>query len=170
MMHCARRDHGIETRCRCEVVRVLVVLGLATLCGCGIRTAQKDSQFGDTRKLSASWQQFIGKAKARESLANANFQKRKHQGTKFEVEWIENDVKKTESIMSPVVGKVKVRAHTYTDLGNHFVHDYDLEFVPANGDWTFNKGTIQMRNTTYADREPRPYGALKDEIGVLFSE
>jgi hypothetical protein len=124
----------------------------------------------DPKALVASWNDFIRQAKGREHLAAQSWRQQRDGGTRFTVDWIQQDVKETDSLASPVTGYVTLRAHAYLAIGHHFVNEYVLEFTPDAGLWRYRTGTNQRLDSEYADEEPQPYVTLKGEMKVLFSE
>lgn len=128
----------------------------------------------ETEALVSSWKQFVDRFKERVPAAKEKAMKRENT-TKFSVNWIEIDLKKSDSVISPVVGYVKLRTNVemyyeFTKRTSYFEDEYVLEFEPDGSRWKYKTGTHQRLDTGYADKEPKPLPDLIGYVKIIFEE
>ncbi|MDB5385433.1 MAG: hypothetical protein JWM11_1079 [Planctomycetaceae bacterium] len=130
----------------------------------------------DSHAITNSWKIFVDRVKSRESFAKGVWMKREGH-TDQQIVWNSNDVRKTDSFATPVVGEMSFNVTSWWRVNalpeNTFKYQYKFEFVPNGDTWEFSKGTQRRLDKGYEGPEPEAVNDLKKagrHIESLFTD
>lgn len=138
-----------------NIAALILVLG----CSSGVHQESAQERSPDANvesrdsldELTTSWRDFIDSAKQRVDAAQATYASDARR--KLELTFIEDDLKKTDSLTLPIEGQCILEVHEFHGRLLDFCK-LRLTFAPEGGDWTLVRCEYKIVSTTNGQNKP----------------